>query len=193
MHKPCASTDPAHKPHNAPGKYPTMHHFVTEMCTSVHISVTKRCNVGYGTGALCDIRIRSILDAFIINAPQHGSQRTSLCSIHANGSFRRHQVKRLADVLPSNKSEKHYRQFSLAVWHIFPFDDLSEKSEMYYGKGLTVFRHVWQTFQEDDSYTKIRGPSYGKISWSLEAWRVVVHIIIALWNLTGVGHWTAIG
>ena len=33
-------------------RYPTMHHFVTEMCTSVHISVTKWCIVGYGTGAL---------------------------------------------------------------------------------------------------------------------------------------------
>ena len=25
--------DPSHKSHNAPDKYPTMHHFVTEMCT----------------------------------------------------------------------------------------------------------------------------------------------------------------
>ena len=29
-----------------------MHHFVTEMCTHMNISVTKRCIVGYGTGAL---------------------------------------------------------------------------------------------------------------------------------------------
>ena len=34
--------------------YPIMHHFVTEMCTRVHISVTKRCIVGCGTGALWD-------------------------------------------------------------------------------------------------------------------------------------------
>ena len=33
--------DPAHKSHNALGIYPTMHQFVTEMCTHVHISVTK--------------------------------------------------------------------------------------------------------------------------------------------------------
>ena len=36
-----------HKSHNATVPYPTMHHFVTEMCTSVHISVTKWCIVGY--------------------------------------------------------------------------------------------------------------------------------------------------
>ena len=28
-------------------QYPIMHHFVTEMCTCVHISVTKWCIVGY--------------------------------------------------------------------------------------------------------------------------------------------------
>ena len=46
---------PAHKSHIASDKYPTMHHFVTEMCTHVHISVTKWCIVGYGTGALWDL------------------------------------------------------------------------------------------------------------------------------------------
>ena len=39
--------DQSHKSHNAPVPYPTMHHFVTEMCTCLHISVTKWCNVGY--------------------------------------------------------------------------------------------------------------------------------------------------
>ena len=33
--------DPSHKSHNAFGHYPTMHHSVTEMCTHMHISVTK--------------------------------------------------------------------------------------------------------------------------------------------------------
>ena len=37
-----------------------MHHFVTEMCTHMHISVTKWCIVGYGTGALWDLSDRSI-------------------------------------------------------------------------------------------------------------------------------------
>ena len=36
-----AVIDKSHKSSNAPVKYPTMHHFVTEMCTRVHISVTK--------------------------------------------------------------------------------------------------------------------------------------------------------
>ena len=32
-----------------------MHHFVTEMCTHVHISATKCCIVGYGTDAFWDL------------------------------------------------------------------------------------------------------------------------------------------
>ena len=39
--------DIIHKPHNASVPYPIMHHFVTEMCARVHISVTKRCIMGY--------------------------------------------------------------------------------------------------------------------------------------------------
>ena len=39
--------DPSHKSRNV-SKHPTMHHFVTEMCTHVHISVTKWCIVGCG-------------------------------------------------------------------------------------------------------------------------------------------------
>ena len=54
------SIDPSNKSHNVLGKYPTMHHFVTEMCTRVHISVTKWCIVGSGTGALWDLCNRSI-------------------------------------------------------------------------------------------------------------------------------------
>ena len=43
-----------HKSHIAPVPYPTMHHFVTEMCTCVHISVTKLRLVGYLSDALWD-------------------------------------------------------------------------------------------------------------------------------------------
>ena len=43
------------KSHNAPVPYPTMHHFVTEMCTCVHISVTNWCIVGYLLDALWDL------------------------------------------------------------------------------------------------------------------------------------------
>ena len=35
------SIDPSHKSHNAPDRYPTMHHFVTELCTHVYTSVLK--------------------------------------------------------------------------------------------------------------------------------------------------------
>ena len=48
-------TDLSCKSHNAPIIYPTMHHFVTEMCTCVHISVTKWCIVGYISDALWDL------------------------------------------------------------------------------------------------------------------------------------------
>ena len=44
--------DSFHKSHNALDKYPIMHHFVTEMCTHMHIAVTKWCIVVYGTVAL---------------------------------------------------------------------------------------------------------------------------------------------
>ena len=47
--------DPSHKSQNASMPYPTMHHFVTEMCTHVHISVTKWCIVGYLFDALWDL------------------------------------------------------------------------------------------------------------------------------------------
>ena len=42
----CCMHYTSHKSHNASDKYPTMHHFVTEMCTHVHISVTEWCIVG---------------------------------------------------------------------------------------------------------------------------------------------------
>ena len=47
--------DPYHKSQNASVAYPTMHYFVTEMCTHVHISVTKCCIVGYATDAFWDL------------------------------------------------------------------------------------------------------------------------------------------
>ena len=39
------SIDLLRKPHNAPVTYLTVHHFVTEMCTCVHISASKSCIV----------------------------------------------------------------------------------------------------------------------------------------------------
>ena len=46
-----------------------MHHFVTEMCTHVHISVTMWCTVGYSTDALSDMWIGSVRVCFIKHAP----------------------------------------------------------------------------------------------------------------------------
>ena len=50
-----SSIEQFHKFHNALHKYPTMQHFITEMCTHVHISITKWCIVGYGTKSLWDM------------------------------------------------------------------------------------------------------------------------------------------
>ena len=47
--------DLLHKSHNALVSYPTIYHFVTEMCTYVHISVTKWCIVVYLSDALWDL------------------------------------------------------------------------------------------------------------------------------------------
>ena len=41
-----------HKSHNAQLPFPTMHHFITEMCTCVHISVTKWCIARYLSSAM---------------------------------------------------------------------------------------------------------------------------------------------
>ena len=51
--------DLLHKSHSAPVSYPTMHRFVEEMCTCVHISLTKWCIVGYYTAALWNFFDRS--------------------------------------------------------------------------------------------------------------------------------------
>ena len=45
----------SHKSHNASEKYPTMHHFVTEMRTCVPTAVTRCRIVGYKTDALWDL------------------------------------------------------------------------------------------------------------------------------------------
>ena len=47
--------DLLHKSYNAPVTYPTVHYFVTEMCTCVHISVTKWYIVLYVSDALWDL------------------------------------------------------------------------------------------------------------------------------------------
>ena len=46
--------DPFHKSHNALDEYPTMHHFVTEMCMHMHISVTKWCIMGLVHCGICE-------------------------------------------------------------------------------------------------------------------------------------------
>ena len=90
------SIDPDHKSHNVSDRYPTMHHLVTEMCTYVHISVTKWCIVGYGTGALwnlCDRSIRHIFRAFQLWGICHESLRYILCSLMSKKTLEFYQLK----------------------------------------------------------------------------------------------------
>ena len=51
---------PSHTSQSASDKCPIMHHFVTKICTRVHISVAKMCIVGYGTDVLRDLPSGSI-------------------------------------------------------------------------------------------------------------------------------------
>ena len=58
-----------------------MHHFVTEMCTHVYISVTKWCIVGYGTDAFWDLWDKSIAThANSTNTPQPTTK--CQCCVH---------------------------------------------------------------------------------------------------------------
>ena len=50
-----------HTFYNAPIRYLTLHHFVTQMCACVHISVTKWSIVGYFSNAFWDLWDGSIL------------------------------------------------------------------------------------------------------------------------------------
>ena len=53
--------DPSHKSYNALDKYPTMYHFVTEICTHVDIFVTKWCIMEYMDLVHCGICATSLL------------------------------------------------------------------------------------------------------------------------------------
>ena len=91
----CEWTDLSNKFHNAPVPYPTMLHFVAEMCTYVHISVTKSCIVGYLCDAVCDLWEWCINDHHSIHPPTNGinnqhnhgidySIRTQRCNLELN-------------------------------------------------------------------------------------------------------------
>ena len=74
-----------------------MHHFVTEMCTRVHISLTNWRIVGYGTGAFWDLCNRSTL---------WRGNRTALWSGKATEdvAWWRHQMKPFPAWIPRTKA-----------------------------------------------------------------------------------------
>ena len=57
-----------------------MHHFLKEMFTHVHISITKWWIVGYGTGAWGDFYDRPIENWELMSSNQHPSDGNYLCS-----------------------------------------------------------------------------------------------------------------
>ena len=79
------SINPFHKSQNAPIPYTTMHHFVTEMRTYVHISVTEWCIMGYLSDALWDL-----WDGFLHDLSHElcciAMCWASLCVVRHNGS-----------------------------------------------------------------------------------------------------------
>ena len=85
--------DLSHKPHNPLSKYPTIHDFVTEMCTHAHISITKWCIVEYETGALRDLCDVSLLFHYVaemkwftsyVNQTQN-EEHPTMMTWHGNG------------------------------------------------------------------------------------------------------------
>ena len=78
--------DMLHKSLNAPVPYPTMHHFVREMCACVHISATKRCSVEYLSNARCDLSICSVVTITNNNKGSicKGAVSVMLCAIMWN-------------------------------------------------------------------------------------------------------------
>ena len=67
-----------HKSHNAAVPYPTIHHIVTEMCTCVHIYVTKWCIVGYLSDALWYLWLVSSQNIFLPAWPPPGMAQSKI-------------------------------------------------------------------------------------------------------------------
>ena len=118
--------DLLHKCHNVPVPYPTMHHLVTEMCTCVHISVTKWCIVGYGTGTLCvyisvtkwcivGYLSGALWDLWDGSIPSQHNCNTIWCMYHTCPSWPLPHCSRVWRLFfsPPDKSENHMLQFTL--------------------------------------------------------------------------------
>ena len=91
------------------GNYPPMHHFVTEMCTDVHISVTKWCIVGYGT--LWDLCDRSI-DYHYTVEPSHDTT-------YHNGYKLEYDYENCMIQIRISIHKRHHMHISGEVWGTF--------------------------------------------------------------------------
>ena len=94
-----------------------MHHFVTEMCIRVHISVTKWCIVEYVTGAfwvLCNKSIDQFIPEYSDIITTKGRNRTSM-GAQEDGNWFTWLNKPLFFVMPSFKTFKWYPAKSFGV------------------------------------------------------------------------------
>ena len=136
-----ASIDLIHKSDNATVPYPTMHHFVQEMCTHVDISATKWGIVGYLSNALWNSWDGSILwpvkashitpvaHPFISHPLQwrHNEGYGVSNHRHLDGLFHRlfkcksKKTSKLRVTGLCDENSPHKRPLT---WKMFPFDDV---------------------------------------------------------------------
>ena len=109
---PAISINQSHKPYNAPAPYPTMYHYVTEMCTYVHIFVTNWCIVGYFSDALCDLWD----DSLVIDTAEYPPCNT----IHRLQGHHFWPVMDIDEIIISYKQETTSSHDDVIKWKHFP-------------------------------------------------------------------------
>ena len=150
--------DPFHKSQNAPVPYPIMQHFVTEMCTCVHISVTKCCIVGYLSDALWDLWDGSIVISYwkVLANTRHVSLYSSTTHVKCQSVFQCMvpRVRCVCDVIHfwldslCDTSKTHRDGWEPSVWYCYgqyivkdikDFDSIRSNNEF-----LHIFRNQYK-------------------------------------------------
>ena len=150
-----------------------MHHFVTEMCTHVHISVTKWCIVGYDTDAFWDLWDGSIASHINLQMQLLSHARTIV-------NLLLHRVRHN----PDSKVHGAHLGPMLAPWTLLSGKDYAQDSNHIILWGGTD----WFTHTTQDLYS-LSGMSYHQISWSPEAARSDVWSIALKYD----GHLGSVG
>ena len=95
------------KSHNASARYPSMHHFVTGMCTCEHISVTKWCIVDMGL-VHCGICVTGLL-------PLYPSLHQLLPREHQRDYWRKQRMQKVSNLI----NICHTNSIQILNLHIF--------------------------------------------------------------------------